>query len=227
MKARHANIDPFPPFCLCARRLAHALVSISSRVPAFRERRPPSSLHQASSDLWATTPFNLPRFFELTRRPIVLDSATKILLQWVVLVLVSSSCSSALLCPRHCGGCDQDCARKGKALRVKALDFDKRLAEIRERELAAKKAELKSACLELAQGAAAMEVDDSDMMNSGGNDEVNVAKERRSRRLVRMRRAQARGASIAASSFLGVCACWHKVVRRCGTTRGQSCGRDL
>ena len=67
-------------------------------------------------------------------------------------------------------------AQTKEASQAKAFDFDKRLASIREKESAAhaekkaaKKAERERARLELAQNAAAMEVDgDSDMMNMMG-----------------------------------------------------------
>jgi U4/U6.U5 tri-snRNP component SNU23 len=67
-------------------------------------------------------------------------------------------------------------AQTKEASQAKAFDFDKRLAEIRDKELAAreekkaaKKAERERARLELAQGAAAMQVDgDGDMMNMMG-----------------------------------------------------------
>jgi len=67
-------------------------------------------------------------------------------------------------------------AQTKEASQAKAFDFDKRLTEIREKELvaraekkAAKKAERERARLELAQDAAAMEVDgDGDMMNTMG-----------------------------------------------------------
>ena len=67
-------------------------------------------------------------------------------------------------------------AQTKEASQAKAFDFDKRLAEIRDKELAvraekkaAKKAEREKARLELAQDAAAMQVDgDNDMMNMMG-----------------------------------------------------------
>ena len=67
-------------------------------------------------------------------------------------------------------------AQTKEASQAKSFDFDKRLAEIREKELAAlaekkaaKKAEREKARLELAQGAAAMQVDGGqDMMDMMG-----------------------------------------------------------
>jgi U4/U6.U5 tri-snRNP component SNU23 len=67
-------------------------------------------------------------------------------------------------------------AQTKEASQAKAFDFDKRLAEIRDKELAAraekkaaKKAEREQARLELAQDAAAMQVDGGDdMMNMMG-----------------------------------------------------------
>lgn len=67
-------------------------------------------------------------------------------------------------------------AQTKEASQAKAFDFDKRLTEIRNKELAereekkaAKKAQREKARLELAQGAAAMQVDgDNDMVDMMG-----------------------------------------------------------